>query len=117
MLGIQSAGARVQFWIENEFAGEWRSELGRMASDGYLKKFEIDENCVPLSIVGSRLAQDGRALFESIDALRSDGIEVNATQASAHSITLGISQARAQDAVRILHRLWIENSGMKPKGE
>jgi aspartate kinase len=108
MIGVRSWGAQVQFWIEKEFSGEWHAELNRMASDGYLKKFEIIENCVPLSIVGSRLTQDGRALFESVNALRENGIEVSSTLASSHSITLGIRGSQSQEAIQVLHRLWIE---------
>ncbi len=104
----------LQFFVENESEGEWRKILERLSSQGFIGDYQLDPQWVPLSVVGDRFAQDGRALGELMGILSAQGIDVRSGIASALSMTFAVPASRAKDGVLALHQSLFrkENSGL-----
>ena len=96
------AGGVVRFYADKD--AEWKRLLGGLVTDGFAKRFTIDDGVAPVSVVGSRFAQDGGALLSVMEALGEAGIQVEQGVASPHAITVGVAAGRVDDAVRVLHK-------------
>ncbi len=97
------SGEKVQFFAEREAEADWRKLLERLVIDGFVQKFEVDLDLLPVSVVGDRFSQDSSALYEVIDTLAKSHISVSFGSASAIAISVAIAAQHADDAVRALH--------------
>ncbi len=99
----------VSFYSDRDGEAEWRKILEELSSQGWLDSFEIVSDIVPLSVVGDRFSQDGRALYEMVKVLSEAQISVTSGASSALAVTLGVPIHQVDDAVRALHAELIEN--------
>ncbi len=106
----QFLDGRVSFFVEQDCAGEWKSQLQKLASDGFISSFELRTDWVPVSVVGDRFSQDGAALQAVLEALMSAGVEATAGNASSLAITIAVPAAKASDAVKHLHHVFLEGN-------
>lgn len=97
------ADGRVRFFTDEDSASEWSRNLSALCRDGFVRKFEVNPEIVPLSVVGDRFAQDGAALHEVIETLAQSHVPVHLGSASPLAITIGISRNQAADGVKALH--------------
>lgn len=95
---------KVRFFTEKDTVAEWTKHFSQLASDGFIRSYEIDESLVPLSVVGDRFAQDGAALQEVVEKLAQNHISVTMGSASALAITVAVSRNHVEDGVRALHQ-------------
>jgi aspartokinase len=95
---------RVRFYVDRDSILEWKKHLEQLTVDGFVKSYEIQEDMVPLSVVGDRFSQDGAALQEIIEKLAQNQISVTMGSASALAVTVAVSRHHASDAVKILHQ-------------
>jgi aspartate kinase len=93
----------VRFFSDRDGISEWKRILERLSADGYVISYELQQELIPLSVVGHRFSQDGAALQRLIEILAQNHILVTIGSASALAITLAVSQKDAEDAVRVLH--------------
>lgn len=116
VLAAQFSDGLVRAFIEQENTSEWRKILSNLASQGFVEEFEICEDWIPLSVVGDRFSQDGRALQEVCETLASANIDIGTGSGSALAITVAIPKNKAEEAVSVLHRVLVEDGlekGMK----
>ncbi len=99
----------VWFFSDREAEGEWRRSLEELVRDGFIQSYRLCMETVPLSVVGDRFSQDGKALYEVISVLEKENIQVTLGSASALAITVGVSQNRAEDGVKALHKEFLED--------
>jgi aspartate kinase len=100
----------VRFFSDREGEGEWKGILSQLAVQGFVRKYVLSPETVPLSLVGHRFAQDSSALCEMTELLARDRIGVSYAVASALSITLGIPFEKSRDALELVHKHFIEES-------
>lgn len=106
----QFSDGKVSLFVEQETVAEWRSLLQKLASDGFVSGFELRQDWIPLSVVGDRFSQDGSALLGVLETLASSGIDATCGNASSLAITLAVPTAKAEDAVRALHKKFVESA-------
>ncbi len=94
---------RVRFFSDRDAEFEWKKYLEEWVVDGFVEKYQIDTETVPLSIVGDRFSQDGMALYQVTEVLGRQHIPVLNGVASSLVITVGIPLTRADEGVRVLH--------------
>ena len=96
----------MRFFAAKDSAGEWRKQLGRLVSEGFVKEFRFEENYVPLSVIGNRFSEDGAALSRVFDRLTEERIEVTQGASTSTSMTLAVPSHLAEQGVRVLHQLF-----------
>ncbi len=94
---------KVRFFTDKDSSSEWARILSKLATDGFVQKYDIDDTRVPLSVIGDRFAQDGSALQEVIEKLSENHILVTQGSASSLVITVAVARTHAEDGVRALH--------------
>ncbi len=99
----------VSFYSERDGESEWKKILHDLTTEGFISSYEILSDIVPVSVVGDRFSQDGRALYEMIEVLSREHVPVVAGSSSALAVTLGVSMGRVDDAVRALHAQFLES--------
>ena len=102
-----SAG-RLQFFAERDAEADWKKILVRLSTEGFVKTYEWQGQFVPLSLVGDRFSQDGKALSAIFDALSQAGVTVTLGVASALSVTVAVPVTHVDDAVRGLHERFLQ---------
>ncbi len=100
----------LYFFADRESLGEWKKSLDRLVSEGFLKKFQLLDDQVPVSVVGDRFSQDGAALARIVEILAQCGTSVTIASGSALAVTVAVPLSRIEDAVRELHRQFLESS-------
>jgi len=109
---------KVQCYVDCDAEADWKRVLQKLLGDGFVRRFNFDTSMVPVSVIGSRFSQDGRALGEVIDALAQSGISATMGSASAMAMTLAVPRTHADDGVRALHKKFFEDgngAGSKPR--
>jgi aspartate kinase len=101
---------KVQFFTDRDADGEWRKHLEKLNVDGFVNTYEIHPELVPVSVVGDRFSQDGTALYQVIETLARSHISVTIGSASALAVTVAVGVQHADDAVRALHREFLETT-------
>ncbi|MGZ3699494.1 MAG: amino acid kinase family protein, partial [Bdellovibrionota bacterium] len=99
----QFADGLIRFYTDRDSESEWRKQLEVLAAQGFLKKYRVEDDLVPLSVVGDRFSQDGAALGQVIETLAREQISVTMGTASALAITVAVPATKAEDGVRVLH--------------
>lgn len=97
----------VRFFYEKSDESAWQKGLSRLATDGFIKRYEFQREWIPVSAVGDRFTQDGSALGEMMDHLSKNEILIKLGVASPISITFAIESHKAKDAVAALHTLCV----------
>ena len=103
VLAPQFSGLLVHFFSEAESVPEWKALLQQMAQEGFVSSSHVNEEVVPVSVIGHRFAQDAKALGQVLDILAQAQIWVTMGSASATALTVAIARNRAQEAVQVLH--------------
>lgn len=116
VLNPQFSEGDVRFFSDREGEGEWRKILEDLVAEGFVKKYRLDSDVVPLSVIGDRFSQDGTALHDVISVLGRENIEVTLGSASALAITVGVPLNRADEGVRALHSEFMSPVLPKTKG-
>ena len=98
----------IQFFSDRDGQGEWHKNLERLCLAGFVESYTIDVDTVPLSVVGDRFSQDGQAIYEVLDALGHEKIEVKLGTSSALAMTLAVRSDQADLGVKALHRKFLE---------
>jgi aspartate kinase len=99
----------VRFFANRDAETEWRKILEDLTYQGFLKSYAVEADLVPVSVVGSRFAQDGKALSDVVDVLTREHVEVTMGTASALSITVAVPATKAADSVAALHRKFFQS--------
>jgi aspartate kinase len=100
----------LRFFIEADAIDEWKRACHTLSVDGFLRAVEFHENLVPVSVVGSRLTQDGKILSKVFEILDQNGVSVTMGQATSLVISLAVPKVKAADVVGLLHRNLIEGA-------
>jgi aspartate kinase len=110
---------RVQLFGDLDSEGEWRTLLSRLAVEGFVKRYELLLEQVPLSVIGDRFSQDGAVLQRVIEILAENQISVTMGAASAIAMTVAVSKNHVDDGVRALHEALIPKLSKleEPKNE
>jgi aspartokinase len=98
------SGSQVQFFAERDAEQDWRKSLEHLSSQGFINEYQLSLDQVPLSVVGYRLSQDGKALNQLIETLAHHHISVTMGSASALAITVSVPATHAEDGVKVLHQ-------------
>jgi aspartate kinase len=93
----------LRFFVDQDAVTDWQKACHTLSADGFLRAVEIHENLVPVSVVGSRLTQDGKILSRVFEILDQNGISVTMGQASGLVITLAVPKPKAPEVVGLLH--------------
>lgn len=102
------SGSRIQFFVERDSQGEWQKNLDELAYQGFIREYSFDSNIVPLSVVGDRFSQDAAALQQVIETLAQSEISVTMGAASTLAVTVAVPENRVEEAVRALHKRFLE---------
>ncbi len=97
----------LRFFVDQDAVSDWQKACHTLSVDGFLRAVEIHQNLVPVSVVGSRLTQDGRILAAVFEILDRNGISVTMGQASSLVITLAVPKLKAPEVVGLLHQALI----------
>jgi len=104
----------VRFFSDRAAEGEWKKIFSQLTVDGFVRRVTFSPETVPVSVVGHRFSQDSRGLYEMIDLLTQNNIEVCFGMASALSMTVGVPLQKAQDALELIHEKFVEKSVERP---
>lgn len=110
MLSPEFEGSRLRFFVDQAAIPEWQKACHTLSINGFIKRLSFNENLVPVSIVGSRLTQDGRVLSQAFEILDQNHVNVTMGQATSLTVTLAVSRNRATEAVQLLHEKLVEKS-------
>jgi aspartate kinase len=110
MLAPDFVDGSLRFFIDLDAIAEWKKACHTLSVDGFLRAVEFHENLVPVSLVGSRLTQDGRILSKIFEILDQNGVSVTMGQATSLVISLAVPKARAAEVVGLLHRSLVEGA-------
>jgi aspartate kinase len=99
---------KLYFFAERESLLEWKKALEHLVFEGFLKTFRLDDEQLPVSIVGDRFSQDGAVLARLVEILAQCGTSVTIASGSALAVTVAVPVSRADDAVQALHRALLE---------
>jgi aspartate kinase len=94
-------------FVEKEALGEWTKWLESSLREGFLKRFSVHEDWVPLTVIGTRFAHDGGALAEMFELLDEEHISVRMGSGLGHSLVVGVPRIHASRAVLKMHDVWI----------
>lgn len=94
----------LRFFVDHDAISDWQKACHTLSVDGFLRAVEIHENLVPVSVVGSRLTQDGKILSRVFEILDQNAISVTMGQASSLVITLAVPKPKAPEVVGLLHQ-------------
>ncbi len=108
MLAPEFEGANLRFFVDKAAISEWQKACHTLSQNGFVKSMNFNENLVPVSIVGSRLTQDGRVLARAFEILDQNHVTVTMGHATSLTVTLAVSRNRATEAVQLLHERLIE---------
>jgi aspartate kinase len=95
---------RVQAFVERDAETEWKKVLENLVVQGFADRYELHPQLIPLTVVGRRFAQDGKAIQRVIETLAKNHITVTMGSASSLAITVAVSANHAEDGVRALHQ-------------
>jgi aspartate kinase len=95
---------RVQIFVERDAEAEWKKILEVLVVQGFVHRYDVHSQLVPLTVVGRRFAQDGTAIQRVIETLARNQITVTMGSASSLAITVAVSANHADDGVRALHQ-------------
>jgi aspartate kinase len=109
------SSSRVEFFVERDAEKEWKKHLERLVVEGFVATFELRRELVPLTVVGRRFAQDGKAIQQVIEILARNNISVTMGSASSLAITVAVAATHADDGIRALHDELIASMGKKTK--
>lgn len=98
----------VRFFSDRDGEDEWKKALEELTAEGFVKKYQICPDIIPLSVIGDRFSQDGAALHDVMSVLAREHIQVTLGSASSLAITVGVSANHAEDGVRALHAEFLE---------
>src|SRR5262249_132651 len=84
-----------------------RSALGERFGD----RVRIVDDLGVLSVVGAGINASFENLRRGVDALVAAGIEAQDTATSSFRITWMVDRRRLDDAVRLMHRVFLEQAG------
>jgi aspartate kinase len=107
------ADGEVRFFSDRDGEMEWRKHFEELVKDGFVKKYEVLSEIVPLSVVGDRFSQDGSALQQVVETLARHDIHVTLGVASSLAITVAVPKSRAVESVQALHAEFLEGSSLK----
>jgi aspartate kinase len=108
MLAPDFFDSTLRFFIDEDAAQDWQRACHTLSLGEFIRAFEIHENLVPVSVVGSRLTQDGKVLSQIFEILDQNGISATMGQASSLVITLAVPLSRAPEIVKLLHGRFLE---------
>ena len=100
----------LRFFVDCDAVSDWQKACHTLSINGFLRAVEIHENLVPVSVVGSRLTQDGKILSRVFEILDQNGISVTMGQASSLVITLAVPKLKAPEVVGLLHQALIQKN-------
>jgi aspartate kinase len=98
---------RAIFFIDLDSQGAWNKHLEQLVREGAVREFKLDDEQIPVSIVGNRFAQDGAALSSVVETLTKSKIPIFHAVGSALAITVAVPKAQANEAVLVLHKKFI----------
>lgn len=108
MLAPEFEGSNLRFFVDQAAVSDWQKACHTLSVNGFVKRIDFNENLVPISIVGSRLTQDGRVLAKAFEILDQNHVSVTMGHATSLTVTLAVSRNRATEAVQLLHEQLIE---------
>jgi aspartokinase len=110
LVAAQFVDGSVRAFVEQESVAEWKKLLAQLAAQGFVASFELNDEWVPVSVVGDRFSQDGSALQKVFEVLSSAGVEVGTGNASALAITIAVPKSRVDEAVSSLHSALVKGN-------
>lgn len=99
---------RVVFFSDQDGQAEWHRNLEELVHSGFVESYEISPDFIPLSIIGDRFSQDGTALFQALEVLGREKIDVKLGSSSALALTLAVAKDQADAGVKVLHKEFLE---------
>jgi len=100
----------VRFFSDRDGEVDWRKNLEKLSLEGFVSKYELWPEIIPLSVIGDRFSQDGLALQKIVEVLAQVDIQVTFGTSSPLAMTVGIQKSRAAEGVRALHSAFMENN-------
>lgn len=101
-------GTEVHCFADRDSLDAWKKVISRLQVDGFVNEVHFDDDTVPVSVVGQCVAQAGEALHGILELLAQNHIPVTVSMTSPLSITVGVSRAKSEDAVKALHEAWVK---------
>lgn len=106
--GLVSHDASASAWVDRTRVGDWDKQLRQWTQEGFVRQFELKTRLVPVAAVGECFSQGAYA--RALTALREENIEPEIARVDSLSIVLGVPEHRADDAVRALHKNFLEGN-------
>ena len=91
-------------FVEKDAETEWRKYLAELSGFGFLKTYSFEDTLVPVSVIGDRFSQDGKAALRVLEVLAGQQISVTIGSSSALAMTVAVPENRADEAVQALHQ-------------
>jgi len=95
-------------FINETDSEDWKSILDQLSRDGFVLSYDIRSDIVPVAVVGECFPQDGLLLYRVLDAITDQEIAVEQGWSSDQTVIVAVPKARAEEAVRAVHRKWVE---------
>jgi aspartate kinase len=96
-------GTKVRFFIDVEAQDEWTRGLHDLSTNGFVKSYVFHSDLHPVSLIGSRLTQDGRILAAVVHVLEGVGISLGMGQSTSLAMTFAVPKVHVDEIVQTLH--------------
>lgn len=96
-------GKTMLFFTDEEGIPVLKKVIAALQRDGFVDSLKIDDEIVPVSVVGNSVAQGGEMLSKTLSLLAENHIPVTVSMTSPLSICVGVQRTKMKDALEILH--------------
>lgn len=103
-------GKNIRFFVDKDSEEEWRKGLIHLTQNDFVKHFYFREDQIPVSLIGSRLTQDGKILSELSRLLEPLQLSLTVGQASSLAITFTVPKHHVDEVVNECHQKFIDLS-------
>ncbi|HTL12874.1 MAG TPA: aspartate kinase [Bdellovibrionota bacterium] len=100
----------VSFFLGEEWVKECEGRFKKLTADGFLKDYLFDTGLAPLSVVGEGVTQDPVLLSRIFEVLGRENIPASMGVLSGLALTLAVPALKAEEGVKILHKLLVEGA-------
>ena len=97
-------GKTVLFFTDMDAIPALKKVVSKLEVDGFINELKIQDDVVPVSVVGNSVAQGGEVLSKILTLLADNHIPVTVSMTSPLSVCVGVYRTKMKDAVEVLHK-------------
>jgi aspartate kinase len=101
-------GKTVLFFTDMDALPTLKKIISKLEVDGFVDSLKIQDDIVPVSVVGNSVAQGSEVLSKILTLLADNHIPVTVSMTSPISVCVGVYRTKMTDAVELLHQACVK---------